>query len=367
MWWVRSRPCGCMTLYFHSVSFCLSSFPFLLLPHMLPVCWAYSRGSWLISWSREVTMFRIVLKVDNADGVRCSLFSHHGHCWPALTLRAELEDFIVETTATTGQPIVITTLEIKCYCLNPNQSIVFTKKQDVIVNADCFWNINRDRQPSRKGPPAGLGLGKDLRLIRDGRIEWTPASSYEQKLKWTIGKVIYEFQCSKLFWLTLFPFAKKLAQAWSDLAKFSDGRSLIHPLVSYTWTLSILLPLEAPPVMINWLPSGIPQAYLVFDKLNPKCQQKSNQIYARQNLEWSKKPNSEVCPEALIPNPQTQIKGTGANTKIKWATTTTTTPPPICHTSLIHLASWTGWARTLVHTKWARRRLWKTKILQKLK
>ena len=121
-----SRLCGGRALYFHPKSFVLRIVTFLdfdlgraaafwiksltlLLPHMLPVFWACRRGSLLISASREVTMFRKVLKVDNTDSVRCSLFSHHVHQCPALSLGAELEDFVVVRAN-----IVITTLKIKC-------------------------------------------------------------------------------------------------------------------------------------------------------------------------------------------------------------------------------------------------------------
>ena len=72
---------------------------------MLPVCRADLRGS-LLESPGEVTMFRKVLKVDNTDGVRRSRLSHHVHNRPALTLRTEFEDFIVERTT-----VVITTLK----------------------------------------------------------------------------------------------------------------------------------------------------------------------------------------------------------------------------------------------------------------
>ena len=116
------------------------------------------------------------------------------------------------------------------YSWNPHLKLVYYQKEDFIVNADCFWNIDSDRQPSREGPPAGLGLGEDLSLIRGGRIEGTPASSDKKKLQYLI------WPSNNFGFCTLSPFAMKLAQAWSDLPKFSDGRSLTQPFVSYIWT-----------------------------------------------------------------------------------------------------------------------------------
>ena len=136
-----------MALYFYLKSFAFGLTTFLdfglghasvfmiltlLLPHVLPVCWAHRRRLLIVA-PGEVTMFLKVNKVDNTDGVRRSLFSHHVHQGPALTVGTEFEDLIVKrgTVSQCSSRItvipVITTLENVIFLKSSSEACLYQK------------------------------------------------------------------------------------------------------------------------------------------------------------------------------------------------------------------------------------------------